>query len=54
MIQDLADSTLRRACIMDNSLFSRIQGSSEYLGFCFEEQEMASQKYWDSFNVSAQ
>ena len=27
---------------MDNSLFSRIQGSSEYLGFCFEEQEMAS------------
>lgn len=27
---------------MDNSLFSRIQDSSEYLGFCFEEQEMAS------------
>ena len=27
---------------MDNSFFSRIQGSSEYLGFCFEELEMAS------------
>lgn len=27
---------------MDNSLFNRIQDSSEYLGFCFAEQEMAS------------
>lgn len=26
---------------MNNSLFGRIQCSSEYLGFCFHEQEMA-------------